>query len=545
MDNDKPSKTRHDLRTLLNHIAGYSDLLREDSREHGHEELSEIFSSIFRMSGELKNSLTDLFRDSSRDDSSYGALRSLVLSQLFDVISLGHSAKRIANRDDHKDFLADIEKLLDSSDRIVDIIENGTVEGLAETGFGLSVSGREAELRRSKNQDQDIGKAAISGRILIIDDDEINRHIMARQLERQGHTVVTVDSGKDALNLLKRVPFDVIILDVMMPEMNGFQVLEQIKGDEHFRDMPVIIISALEDSQAMARCIEMGAEDYLPREYDPIILRARIGSILDRARLKKQKDLYVATIIETQNKLQRELSDAAKYVQSLIPPPLTWDTLSAAWSFIPSLSLGGDILGYHRTAKGRLVLYLIDVSGHGIEAALLSVTIMNVLKTETLPETDFSDPAMVLSVLNNSFHSEDQNNMYFTLWYGVFDPETRELTYSSAGNSSAALVAPGKKCELLQTEGIVIGVDDTFLFENSVKTIAPGSRVYVFSDGIYEVRRKEGDVFGMEEFLDILDKLPPEETQAKRLEGLVSIVRSISLNGAFEDDVSIIELSIG
>lgn len=544
MGNDNPSKTRHDLRTLLNHVSGYSDLLREDSRELGHEELSEIFASIFRMSGELKESLTELFKDAVKDESSYGPLRSLVLSQLFDVISLGHSAKRIANRDGHRDFLPDIEKVLESSDRIVDIIENGTIEGLAELGLSMTAAGREAQMRRSKNRDQDIGKASISGRILIIDDDEINRHIMTRQLERQGHTVVTADSGKEALALLKKVPFDVIILDVMMPEMNGFQVLEQLKGDDHFSDMPVIIISALEDSQAMARCIELGAEDYLPREYDPIILRARIGSILERARLKKQKDMYVSTIVETQNRLQNELGDAAKYVQSLIPPWLTWNGVSAAWSFIPSLSLGGDTLGYHKTAKGKLALYLLDVSGHGIEAALLSVTIMNVLKTETLPETDFSDPAMVLSSLNNSFHSEEQNNMYFTLWYGVYDPETRNLVYSSAGNSSAALVGPDQKCELLQTEGIVIGVDESFLFENAERTIDHGSRIYVFSDGIYEVRKKQGDVFGMDEFLDTLAKLPPEENQKDRLDGLISIMRDISMNGAFEDDVSLIELAI-
>lgn len=544
MGSGKSSKTRHDLRTLLNHVAGYSDLLREDSRELGHEELGDIFTSIFRLSGELKDTLTELFDEPGRDEAGYGTLRSQALSQLFDVISLGHSAKRIANRDGHKEFLPDVEKVLDSSDRIVDIIENSASGGLREQGFSRAPASGEAELRKSRKRDQDIGKAPVSGRILVIDDDEINRHIMTRQLERQGHTVVTADSGKEALSLLRQVPFDIIILDVMMPDMNGFQVLEQLKGNEHFSDMPVIIISALEDSQAMAKCIEMGAEDYLPREYDPIILRARIGSILERAKLKKQKDLYVSAIVEAQTRLQNELADAAKYVQSLLPPPLEWESLSAAWSFIPSLSLGGDILGYHRTSKGRLVLYLIDVSGHGIEAALLSVTIMNVLKAETLPETDFEDPAMVLSMLNNSFHSEDQNNMYFTLWYGVFDPKTRELTYSSAGNSSAGLVGPDQKCQLLQTEGIVIGVDDTFLFENATKVIEPGSRLYVFSDGIYEVRGKEGDVFGMEEFLDILARLPPEETQEERLEGLISIVRSISLNGAFEDDVSIVELEV-
>jgi sigma-B regulation protein RsbU (phosphoserine phosphatase) len=538
MDPSTASKARHDVRTLLNHIAGYSDLLRADSTEIKNTELANIFGSIFALVAGLKEALNELLAGKAADEGRRAATRSAILSQLFDVISLGHSAKRVAKRDDRPEFLGDIEKILKSADKIVDMMENPLeVETTAPAVQGVLAK------RRSGAGPSDLGKAANPGRILIVDDDDVNRQIMSRQLERQGHVAVSTETGAEALKLLKRVPFDLIILDVMMPGMSGFEVLEKLKADERLRETPVIVISALEDPSAMAACIEMGAEDYLPREYDPIILRARIGSIMERARLKRQKDSYVKAIEDAQKRLQTELSDAAKYVSSLLPAPILSGPVRVAWSFIPSLSLGGDIFGYHSRPDGRFALYLIDVSGHGIEAALLSVTIMNMLKGETLPGTDFSDPADVLSALNRRFRSEDQNNMYFTIWYGVYDQASRQLSYSSGGNSAGVVIGPdGSKTPLI-TEGIVIGVDEDYLFANAAVEVAPGSRLYVYSDGIYEVRTKDGDVFGMDEFTDVLQRLPPEAEPRARLEGLIKLIRDLSMTGAFEDDVSLMEVS--
>lgn len=536
------SKIRHDLRTLLNHISGYSDILKEDATEAHHLELAEIFSSLFLIASSLRDELTDFYSQIPRDEGTYAAKRSQILAALFDIISMGHSAKRISNRDNRREFIPDIEKILDSANRIVDIIEK---DKPIEKENDQKNEEKRNELRRLAIPQPNYKRIDITGRILVIDDDEINRHIMTRQLERQGHTVVTVDNGQDALSLLKRVPFDVIILDVMMPDMNGFQVLDQLKGDERLRDMPVIVISALEDSKAMAHCIELGAEDYLPREFDPVILRARIGSILERAKLKKQKDLFIATIMETQAKLQNELQDAAKYVRSLLPNPIETGGIKTAWAFIPSLSLGGDILGYHLLGTGDLAMYLIDVSGHGIEAALLSVTIMNMLKSETLPDTDFGNPSSVLETLNKHFHSEDQNNMYFTIWYGVYKKSNSSLCYASAGNSSAILANASRKTKLLQTDGIVIGVDDSFVFTNKETFIEVDDRLYIFSDGIYEVRTKQGKVFGIDEFEDIIANLPFGGSQEKRLKLLINTIQDISMKDSFEDDVSIIEIVFG
>jgi sigma-B regulation protein RsbU (phosphoserine phosphatase) len=545
------SKARHDVRNLLHHVSGYADLLRADAIESKHSDLSEIFLSISSIISSIKENAAEFYQDPPIEESRYAELRSNLLSQLFDLLSLGHSAKRIAKRDERPEFSSDIESILEATSKVVEMTQNSSsAKGGTETGRitvpvePVDESKRESAIIGLKEiESAKTSRTQISGRILIIDDDATNRQIMSRQLERQGHVVVTADNGRDALKLLKNVPFDMILLDIMMPEMSGFEILKRVKLDEHLREMPIIVISAFDDPVAMASCIEMGAEDYLPRDFDPIILRARIGSIMERARLKKQKDMYIQAIEETQRRLQTELSDAAKYVSSLLPPPIESGSLRVAWSFIPSLSLGGDIFGYHNRPDGKFVLYLIDVSGHGIEAALLSVTIMNMLKYETLPDTNFSDPADVLSSLNSRFRSEDQNNMYFTIWYGVYDEKTRILSYTSGGNSAGVFIAKDGTKTPLKTEGIVIGVDDAYLFSNEEVRIPENSRLYVYSDGIYEIRNKSGEVFGMEEFIDVLSRLPPEAKASDRIEDLIKLVRDLSMTGSFEDDISLVEVS--
>jgi two-component system cell cycle response regulator len=121
--------------------------------------------------------------------------------------------------------------------------------------------------------------------ILVVDDDPINRMLLSRELERQGHRVATTEDGRRALALLRAERFDVVLLDVLMPELDGYETLAQIERDEKLRHLPVIMVSALEDMESVVRCIEMGAADYLPKPFDPVLLRARINGCLTKKRL--------------------------------------------------------------------------------------------------------------------------------------------------------------------------------------------------------------------------------------------------------------------
>jgi signal transduction histidine kinase len=131
------------------------------------------------------------------------------------------------------------------------------------------------------------------GRILVVDDNRVNRMKLSMNLEQQGHTVSVAEDGQQALEMLKTEPYDVVLLDIMMPGMDGFQVLEKVKSDPALRDIPIIVISALEELDSAVRCIEMGAEDYLPKSFNPVLLRARLNSSLQKKKLRDLEKVYL------------------------------------------------------------------------------------------------------------------------------------------------------------------------------------------------------------------------------------------------------------
>jgi class 3 adenylate cyclase len=145
------------------------------------------------------------------------------------------------------------------------------------------------------------------GRVLVVDDNEMNRDLLSRRLQRQGHTIVMAENGEEALAQLRSQPFDLVLLDIMMPVMNGYQLLENLKADPSLRHIPVIMISALDDLDSVVRCIELGAEDYLFKPFNPTLLKARIGASLEKKRLRDQEQAYLQRIQDEQEKSERLL----------------------------------------------------------------------------------------------------------------------------------------------------------------------------------------------------------------------------------------------
>jgi two-component system cell cycle response regulator len=150
------------------------------------------------------------------------------------------------------------------------------------------------------SQDKGAPQAATTqagpGSLLVVDDNAINRLMLSRHIERQGHTAAVAENGIQALEMLRSQPFDLVLLDIMMPEMDGYAVLETLKADPALRDIPVIMISALDELDSVVRCIELGAQDYLPKPFNPVLLRARIGACLERKRMRDQEVLYLQQV---------------------------------------------------------------------------------------------------------------------------------------------------------------------------------------------------------------------------------------------------------
>jgi class 3 adenylate cyclase len=153
------------------------------------------------------------------------------------------------------------------------------------------------------------------GRVLVVDDNEANRDLLARRVRRQGHTVTIAEDGERALELMRQEPFDLVLLDIMMPKMNGYQVLEYLNADPNLRHIPVIVISALDDINSVVECIELGAEDYLPKPFNAVLLAARISNSLEKKRLRDQERFYL-------EQLQAEKERSEHLLLSILPQPI-------------------------------------------------------------------------------------------------------------------------------------------------------------------------------------------------------------------------------
>lgn len=237
--------------------------------------------------------------------------------------------------------------------------------------------------------------------------------------------------------------------------------------------------------------------------------------------------------------LQRDLRRASNYVHSVLPAPLESGAVRAEWSFVPSAALGGDAFGYYWLDPGTFVIYLLDVSGHGVGSAMHSVSVMNVLRQRALPGIDFSDPAAVLSSLNERFQMDDHSGMFFTIWYGVYRTEHRRLTYATAGHHAGYLVPPGRDAiEALSVPDLMIGAVAGHTYECGHVEVPAGSSLYLFSDGAFEIVTSGGEQWSLSDFVNhIPAPLLPDTPESTRL---YQIVRKAARPGLLDDDFSLV-----
>ena len=262
---------------------------------------------------------------------------------------------------------------------------------------------------------------------------------------------------------------------------------------------------------------------------------------------KKAEAILNKTLLdrnEVLKQLSHELSDATGYVKTVLPQPITSGPLLIDWRFIPSLSLGGDSFGYHWIDEDYFAMYLLDVSGHGWSAALLSVSVINVLRSHALPDTDFRDPQQVLFALNNTFPGEQHNDMFFTIWYGVYNLSSRQMAYASGGHPPALLFYGSSNEQLkvnqLRTPNFVIGGRREAVYQGKTQLINRPSRLYVFSDGVFDITKIDGSIWGFNKFLEFMTKTFNAEHSA--LEGILDYARGISQKDEFDDDFTILEI---
>jgi sigma-B regulation protein RsbU (phosphoserine phosphatase) len=384
--------------------------------------------------------------------------------------------------------------------------------------------------------------------VLLIDDQVVVGEAVRRMLA--GEPDISFHHCRDATAAIEeagRVKPTVILQDLVMPEVDGLTLVQRFRACESTRETPLIVLSIKEEPAVKAEAFALGANDYIVKLPDRLELLARIRYHSKGYINLLQRNEAYAALLESQRRLAGEMKQAAHYVQSLLPEKLTQGDVKTDWRFVPSAELGGDSFGYHWLDQDHFVFYLLDVSGHGVGSALLSVSAMNALRSQALPQTDFRVPGQVLGALNNAFQMDQQNGLFFTIWYGVYHRPTRRLDYCGGGHPPVLLLsspsANGAALEMLEASGPMIGAVPDLEFKTSSIALGPFSKLYLYSDGVYEIERTDKVMWPFNEFLDFM-KAGPHDVAGEKMDRLIAHGRTLQGRDEFVDDCSIVELQM-
>ena len=343
-------------------------------------------------------------------------------------------------------------------------------------------------------------------RLLVVDDNEMNRDMLSRRLQKQGYVVEMAEDGRNALVKMGESEFDLVLLDIMMPEMDGYEVLARIKGDDRLRHIPVVMISAVGETESVVRCIELGADDYLPKPFNPVVLRARVSASLDKKKLRDRERIYAASL-ERELEIGREIQRG--FFPETLPQVAGW-TIAAHFS--PARQVAGDFYDSFVLQGGHLVVIVSDVCDKGVGAALYMALFRSLLRSTALEQPAGADPADVLlhaiRVTNHYIATtHGRSNMFATAFCAVIDPASGTFAYVNAGHDAPRILGrSGTRAHLIPT-GPALGLLPDVTFRVERETLAPNETLFVFTDGITEAKGESG-FFGEKRLILLLNESP-------------------------------------
>lgn len=390
----------------------------------------------------------------------------------------------------------------------------------------------------------------MSARILIVDDTAVNRKVLGAILRKESWEILEAADGGEALERAREVHPDLILLDIMMPVKDGYEVCEELKHDPATADIPIIFLSALGEASDKIRGLELGAVDFLTKPVNRAEVVARVRAHL---RLGELTRFLLDLNEQLQEKTSRHEHDlqAASEIQRAILPSEEFKApgVEFTWRFDPCESIGGDIFNMVRLTEDLVGFFVLDVAGHGIPSALVAVSVAQLFSTnsELLIERDLSTgnvrvrtPAEVLQKLDAEYPM-DRLDRHFTVFFGILDTRTGKLSYSSAAHPPAMLIRSDGKFELLEEGGPLIGMGAFLPYEEAEVQLEPGDRIFMYTDGIPEHPDDAGDMFGLERFQEGL-----LESRGQSLSGACdSLLTDLMLHGggvAPPDDITLMAL---
>ncbi len=332
-----------------------------------------------------------------------------------------------------------------------------------------------------------------AARILVVDDIEANRDLLSRRLVRLGFShILQAADGAQALEIIRAQPLDLVLLDIMMPVMTGFDVLEAMAAEGRIEGLPVIVISAMNEMDAIVRAIELGAEDFLLKPFDPTLLRARVRATLEKKQLRDG-------MRDELTRKQAELGEARHLQLALTPAPYAADGVILDVVLEPAREIVGDLVDHIVLADGRHLLVLGDVSGKGAGAALImarSHALVRSLGARADVLALLAEPGQAAAALNAELAANNPSCMFITLLLAVFNPADGRLDYVRCGHVPPFLRRASGALERLDTaRGLPLGVDEDAIYRAATAWLYPGDSLLVVSDGITEAAAPDGALF--------------------------------------------------
>lgn len=386
---------------------------------------------------------------------------------------------------------------------------------------------------------------AQTGHILVVDDNEMNRDMLSRRLIRQGHTTEFAVNGRQALAMIKTRKFDLVLLDIMMPEMNGYEVLEHLKTDNTIPYVPVIMISAVDEVDSLVRCIELGAEDYLPKPFNRVILKARISASLEKKRLRDHQEAYIRQLDIENRRKSNELEQARQIQLAMLPasPPVLPHLDIAARQETAS-EVGGDYYDFFSQPDGGLLMAVGDATGHGAGSGLMvSMTKACLLATN---ETDL---VALVRKINNILNQIDlglQLNMALLL-LKISEARDGVVTIRACGGGMPPIYilrAAGGFEEIL-ISNLPFGIIKEINFELVEFQLCAGDTMILASDGLSERFNENQEILGLNRLDTALANLDVSAmTAAEVLAQVARIGDNWAKGQPLEDDITLVVIRV-
>ena len=375
-------------------------------------------------------------------------------------------------------------------------------------------------------------------RVMVVDDNRVNRHLLLALLERGGITRVDLaEDGEQALARIGAFKPDLMLLDLMMPNLDGFEVCRRLRADADWASLPILVQSSLNRAEDRNRAFSAGATDYVSKPINAI-------ELLSRVRIHIQNRMLLTNLQHYRQRTAAELTLARDMQERLMPQPQQLEKLrhslglDLAAHFAPSSELGGDFWGMRCDERGRLVVWLVDFAGHGVGAALNTFRLHAIINQFDFADcgADGFDPASFLKIMNKRLRPLLPTGQYATILAGVIDPGENRFLYASGGATRPMAWRPGDAAPTLgDNSGLPLGFTSSAEYENRTLELGPGGRLFLYSDAAVELPIGDDQILD-EAGLEALVLQHMAEPEGNGF--LLRLLTSLSARGEYNDDLT-------